>query len=152
MHWQFRCGSWPIYGRSSACIASSLPSPHHTANTRTLPLTIIRFIHTFQCWPQSSSPCNIQDEPSDDVHHIRVPHPPWFSFNGNIHPLHQQSYAIGDKFYFEETIEPYIFLGMMTKCIQKFNGSFKIEYEVVSATTLLELQWSKEEQWNYVGV
>jgi len=71
---------------------------------------------------------HVQDEPSD-VHHIWVPHPPWFSFNGNIHPLYQQSYAIGDKIYFEETIDPYIFLGMMMKHIQKSNGSFKIEYE-----------------------
>ena len=44
---------------------------------------------------------HVQDEPSDGVHHIRVPRPPQFSFNGNIHPLHQQSYAIGDKVYFE---------------------------------------------------
>ena len=58
---------------------------------------------------------HVQDEPSDGVHHIRVPRPPRFSFNGNIHPLHQQSYAIGDKVYFEESIEPYIFLGMTTK-------------------------------------
>jgi hypothetical protein len=52
---------------------------------------------------------HVQDEPSNDAHHIRVPHPPQFSFHGDIHPLHQQSYAIGDKVYFEETIEPYIF-------------------------------------------
>ena len=60
---------------------------------------------------------HVQVKPSDDVHHIRVPHPPRFSFHGDIHPLHQQSYAIGDKAYFEATIEPYIFLGMTTKCI-----------------------------------
>ena len=72
---------------------------------------------------------HVQDEPSNGVHHIRVPRPPRCSFNGNIHPLHQQSYAIGDKVYFEESIEPYIFLGMTTKRIRKPDGSFKMEYE-----------------------
>ena len=72
---------------------------------------------------------HVQDEPSDGVHHIRVLHPPRFSFHGNIHPLYRQSYAIGDKVYFEETIEPYIFLGMTTKHIRQSNGNFKIEYE-----------------------
>ena len=70
---------------------------------------------------------HVQEEPSDG-YHIWVPHPPQFSFNSNIHPLHQWSYAIGDKVYFEETIDP-LFQGMMTKHIQKSNGSFKIEYE-----------------------
>ena len=71
---------------------------------------------------------HVYDKPSN-VHHIQVPHPPCFSFNGNIHPLHQWSYAIGDKVYFKEVIESYIFLGMMTKCIWTLNSSIRIEHE-----------------------
>ena len=50
---------------------------------------------------------HVQVEPSDGVHHIQVPRPPQFSFNGNIHALHQQSYAIGDKVYFETSSPVY---------------------------------------------
>ena len=43
--------------------------------------------------------------------------------------LSTNKYAIGDKVYFEDTIEPYIFLGMTMKRIRKPDGSFKMEYE-----------------------
>ena len=116
-----------IFTITSSHSQHSYPATHDHQIHPHLPMLTPEFI-PMQRLDTHDDP-HVLDEPSDSVHHIQVPHPPWFSFNGNIHPLHQQSYDIGDKVYFEETIEPYIFLGMMKKHIWQSDGSFKMEYE-----------------------